>query len=63
MQFEANLPPSAGFRHLKRALNEGETVPRFPSLYEQLTACSRGAMVVATTEPEPEPADGADDDM
>jgi|APFre7841882724_1041349.scaffolds.fasta_scaffold11077_2 hypothetical protein len=63
MHFEANLPPSAGFRHLKRTLNEGETVPRFPSLFEQLTACSRGAMVVATAEPAPEMAEEAEDDM
>ncbi len=47
-----NLPASAGFRHLKRPLNAGESVPRFPTLFEQLTACSRGAIVVDTPEPE-----------
>jgi hypothetical protein len=55
MHLEANLPSSAGFRHLKRALNAGETVPRFPSLFEQLTACARGPVAVVET-PEPEAA-------
>jgi hypothetical protein len=62
MHFEANMPPSASFRHLKRGLNEGETVPRFPSLFEQLTACTRGAIVVATAEPEAEAIDELDEE-
>lgn len=53
MHIDAN-PSSAGFRHLTRSLNAGETVPRFPSLFEQLTACTRGTVVV--DEPEAEPA-------
>jgi hypothetical protein len=46
------LPASAGFRHLKRSLNAGESVPRFPTLFEQLTACSRGAITVDAPEAE-----------
>jgi hypothetical protein len=45
-----NLPASAGFRHIKRALNAGESVPRFPSLFEQLTACTSGGVVVDAPE-------------
>lgn len=52
MHLEANLPSSAGFRHLKRSLNAGECVPRVPSLFEQLTACARGPVPVDPAEPE-----------
>ena len=52
MHIDAN-PSSAGFRHLKRSLNAGEAVPRFPSLFEQLTACSRGPVVVDAPEADP----------
>ncbi len=63
MHFEANLPPSAGFRHLKRPLNQGESVPRFPSLFEQLTACSRGTLAVPTAESDIEAIDDGDDEV
>jgi hypothetical protein len=43
-------PSSAGFRHIKRSLNAGEAVPRFPSLFEQLTACTRGPVVIDEAE-------------
>jgi hypothetical protein len=62
MHFEANLPSSAGFRHLKRALNEGEMVPRFPTLFEQLTACSRGPVIVPTPDLEAVTADELDEE-
>ncbi len=62
MHFEANLPASAGFRHLKRALHEGETVPRFPTLFEQLTACSRAPVIVPAPGLEADAGDEADDE-
>ena len=40
---------SAGFRHLWRSLESGETLPRIPSLLEQLTACARAAAEPAPT--------------
>jgi hypothetical protein len=62
MHFETTLPASAGFRHLKRGLNAGEIVPRFPTLFEQLTACSRAPVLVATPELDIETADELDDE-
>jgi hypothetical protein len=53
VHIDAN-PSSAGFRHITRSLNAGEAIPRVPSLFEQLTACTRGPVVV--DEPEAEAA-------
>ncbi|MCX7892283.1 MAG: hypothetical protein N2544_07960 [Burkholderiales bacterium] len=51
------------FRHHKRSLEAGESIPRFPSLYEQLTALSaaRTEPVVAAPEPVAAVEDEADD--
>jgi hypothetical protein len=34
------FPPSNGFRHVTRPLQEGERIPAMPSLFEQLQGCS-----------------------
>lgn len=47
-----------GFRHLSRPLKPGETLPRLPSLMEQVMACR---FVLSEPEPEAEPVEDLED--
>ncbi len=52
---QSNLAGPHGFRHIRRGLEAGETLPRCPLLVEQLLAISSNTSGFAANDGEAEP--------